>query len=511
MEIFDGYSHKLGSLPFSSSPDILAKLRDIRQDCARNRDSGNGALAWQYTSDFSVSFHKYLSIPAVQARLREEEDRVREEYGPEARPPIKKDHAKIHFHGPEERQRVVKISNLNYDHSHTIDDPVLEARWCHMASKDNNPTMLPCIESFALGNRYFSVTPTATMGSLLDYLRDPQSDKTQLKSMFADLLSAMSYLHNHMRVAHLDLKPDNVFLGKHNQVIVGDFGVALAVANEQRETAQQSMLQKLESKLQRRGASAQEIEQRKQREVAKFDALYDQYEQMQGSLSAILRASHQSVNRLLAHLPPLTVPLKSFFRSSSQQQGFTYEKILSINGYTDPNDPQMFGNRLVDSFLAYLRRQYPNEADQKHAIANFTVRLMPNLPAKFYEVVKESDVPAAPIQGYRGTAQYMCPALANGDLTNPFAADVYSLGVVLFIVATGFQPYKSVTERAFYELQRGGVEHLLRCYGETRAVHPTCLALLKRMMHFDPARRPTIDECISEFRGVTLLPFVPRP
>ena len=487
------------------------KLRDIYVQCENAFDIHRKKYTENLINQFSTNYTKYITEnPIIASALRRAKDQVFERYGALIRSPIPTNRGHVYFFERQGCQRAIKVSLLNYDTSVISDDPVWEARWCCAVSKDGNPAMLPCIESFALGNEFISVTPVATTGTLLSYMLDPQADKTQLRQMFMDLLFAMSYLHNHMRVAHLDLKPENVFLGAGNQVIVGDFGVALAVANEQRESALQQTLQKLQERLQRRGASAQEIEQRKQREIAKFDALYEKSIQDQQLLSNILNAPSHQVPGLLANLSPLTVPLPMFFRPSFQQQGFTYDKIKSINGYVDPNDPQLSGNRLVESFLAYLRRQYPNEADQKRALANFTVRLMPNLPAKLYVAANETDlsVPPAAIEGSRGTQQYMCPALRRGE-SNPFAADVYSLGVILFIVATGFQPYKSVTERAFYELQKGGVAHLLMLYGKTDRVHPSCLNLIKKMMDFDPKQRPSIDECIRDFGGVTLYPFPP--
>ena len=498
-------------LPFA---DIHTKLRDI-VFAGNTVDSSASAAPQQACvredakkclKNFMERYNESLSQETLRRRLENEKYLILEKYGTQARKPVKTLCGQVHFYEKDNIRYAIKVSKFN---SNAGDDLGREARWCCAVSKDGNPTMLPSFESFALGNEFINVTPVATMGTLLSYLLDPQTDKTQLSKMFMDLLFAMSYLHNHMRVAHLDLKLENVFLGAGNQVIVGDFGVALAVANAERETAKKHLFQRQETVLQRRGASAQHIEQCKQREMVKFDALYDQNEKMQRSLSAILCASHQHVNGLISGLPPLTLPLHGFFRPSYQKHGFTYDKIKSINGYTDANDPQMDGSRLVDSFLAHLRPDHPSETALKEALATYTATLKRGLPAKLYAAANESsEVLTSAIQGRRGTEQYMCPVLWSGGSVNPFAADVYSLGVILYIFATGWQPYKSTSEQAFYELQRGGVAQLLKISRLTDHVHPTCLALLEKMMNVDPKQRPTIHECIKDFEGVEIYPFV---
>ena len=453
---------------------------------------------------------QYLSHPTVKEQVKRSIPRMLEKFGKVTGEEVDEDGiTPIHYYKNGDLEYTIHVFEWKENNNPLFHNPAREARLMQVFAKDGNPAMLPSIELFALMPFFVSVTPR--LGSLLNYVTAHDTDKTKLKSIFMDLLYGVLYLHNHLRVAHLDLKPDNILLDANCNAVLSSFGCAVPAANADYEGAKAAMLQKLETRLQSRGASAQETEQRKQREIVKFDALYHQYAEMYHHLSAILREPDDEIGGPIARLPRLTVPLQLFFRPSYQQQGYTFDKILSINGYTDPNDPQMSGQRLVDSFLAHLRRQHPNEADQKRALANFTVRLMPNLPAKLYAFDLESGltIPPAPIEGVGGTAQYMCPALARDRPTNPFAADVYSLGVVLFIVATGFQPYRSLTERAFQELERGGVAHLLRCYGQADSVYPTCLALLERMMHFDPDQRPTINECIWLFREVTLIPWTP--
>ena len=495
--------------------DIRIQLRDLYHECVGVNHADTRENTRRIFHEFLAYCLGYLQDPTVASNLELAKNLLWEDYGRRFRESIHADRRQVSFCEKYDRRigdyvrHAVKISDLTDDVSTEINDPVREAAWYHIVSKDDNPTMLPCVASFALGNQYVCVTPAAKHGTLLDYLIDPGSDKTKLHDMFVDLLYAVSYLHNHLRVAHLNLKPENVLIGKDHQIIVGGLGHALAVANADYEVAKAHMLQHLEARLQRRGASVTEIEQRKQNDLKKFDTLYHKYSKQHQILYALLRASSRDFDELLKGLAPLTVPLAVFFRPSYQRIGFTFDAVLSIDGYTDANDLNMSGETLVQSFLADLRRKHPDEATQKKVLLECTARLKPKLPARLYVAAGDSGAFIQPsmLSGPRGTEQYMCPALVKGEHTNPFAADVYSLGVVLFIVATGFQPYKSLTDRAFHELERGGVAHLLRCYGKLDMVHPSCLALMEKMMKFDPGQRPSIDECVDLFQRVTLIPF----
>merc|ERR1712100_864268 len=56
-------------------------------------------------------------------------------------------------------------------------------------------------------------------------------------------------------------------------------------------------------------------------------------------------------------------------------------------------------------------------------------------------------------QGIRGTKQYYPPEFANGTPFNPRKADIYSLGVTLHIILTGYYPYdvqEELNDRKLY-------------------------------------------------------------
>jgi len=393
----------------------------------------------------------------------------------------------------------------------SLHDSVAEARWYSIVSKDGNSVMMPFYEAYALGHIYICVTSTWTLDTLRDYLATPASsvEKTKLKSIFSDILHGVAYLHNELRVAHMDLNPQSIFYDG-SRVILRNFQCARPVANPEFTAVEEEVVTKIKDKLERTGVPAGEMDNRKQNEYNKLQARYENSNKKYRAIVEFLSKPATHIRGPLKTLPPLRVPLQVFFRPSYQKLGFTFDNIQSISGKKGPVHSQMSGNKLVESFLADLRREYPEENAQKRALTTFTATLKPNLPAKLYvAATPASDVLALDVHDSLGTLEYMCPALRSGKPANPFAADVYSLGVILFYMVLGFEPYDTYSEKgmqAFLGLKRSGVAYLLELYNRVDSIHPTCLALLEKMMNVDPENRPTIDECIKEFEGVNLTP-----
>lgn len=70
--------------------------------------------------------------------------------------------------------------------------------------------------------------------------------------------------------------------------------------------------------------------------------------------------------------------------------------------------------------------------------------------------------------GMFGTQMYMAPEMTIvGKQYSPFAADIYSAGVVLFLMATGTHPYENPWKKddrfsTIWGHGKRGIEHLLR-------------------------------------------------
>ena len=98
---------------------------------------------------------------------------------------------------------------------------------------------------------------------------------------------------------------------------------------------------------------------------------------------------------------------------------------------------------------------------------------------------------------YRGKAQYMAPELLEhkrrtpsrhddgntADYLNPRQADMYSLGVILFILATaGTPPYNKPFDMAFMHMWRGkkGIEFLLKSW--QKPLDPEVIDLVSKLI-----------------------------
>merc|ERR1712038_1245114 len=75
------------------------------------------------------------------------------------------------------------------------------------------------------GNTYVAVE-VASGGDLCDYLMShPRLDEQEARRLFQQLIAAVDHCH-HRRIAHRDLKLDNLLLTKDLDLKITDFGLA---------------------------------------------------------------------------------------------------------------------------------------------------------------------------------------------------------------------------------------------------------------------------------------------
>ena len=107
------------------------------------------------------------------------------------------------------------------------------------------------------------------------------------------------------------------------------------------------------------------------------------------------------------------------------------------------------------------------------------------------------------MKGVVGTDKYMAPEVLWNKPYNPFAADIYSLGVILFIMATGFAPYKvaEMLNTAYKHLSNHGARGLIAAYHLEGKVPEALVELIGDMMSFTESARPSIKQVIARLHA----------
>ncbi len=122
---------------------------------------------------------------------------------------------------------------LKIPHPGLVDRETLETfrREVRLVAQLDHPNVLPIKTAGMIDGRFLIVTPLG-VESLADRLQRRLSRQTAL-SFMGQLLSGLACAHRR-RIAHLDVKPENLVLFPENRLRLADFGLARVVARTMR-------------------------------------------------------------------------------------------------------------------------------------------------------------------------------------------------------------------------------------------------------------------------------------
>lgn len=101
-------------------------------------------------------------------------------------------------------------------------------REIHVWELLDHPNVLPLLDYFAGEGYQVAVTILAENGSLQDLVaRTGGLDEDEARRIFRNVCCAVQYLHEIMRIAHMDIKLENVMIGRDGSVYLGDFGMCV--------------------------------------------------------------------------------------------------------------------------------------------------------------------------------------------------------------------------------------------------------------------------------------------
>ncbi|RHW69008.1 protein kinase [Trypanosoma brucei equiperdum] len=100
----------------------------------------------------------------------------------------------------------------------------------------------------------------------------------------------------------------------------------------------------------------------------------------------------------------------------------------------------------------------------------------------------DSDLPSSRAMG---TPNYIAPEALSGSDHNAFAADIWSCGVILYVMLAGKLPFEDRNQKSLLEKVKRGE------YAMLRQVSEAVRDLVKRMLTVDPQNRITLEAIIS--------------
>lgn len=99
------------------------------------------------------------------------------------------------------------------------------------------------------------------------------------------------------------------------------------------------------------------------------------------------------------------------------------------------------------------------------------------------------------LQSYRGTMTYMAPEIKEGKVYDGQQIDMFSTGVILFIIVQGIFPFKEAKkDEYFYNLiLKGNLEQYWKKTGGQH-LSDEFKGLILKMFSYEGKKRPTIEE-----------------
>merc|ERR1712176_815694 len=102
------------------------------------------------------------------------------------------------------------------------------------------------------------------------------------------------------------------------------------------------------------------------------------------------------------------------------------------------------------------------------------------------------------LKSYRGTMTYMAPEIKEGKTYDGTQIDMFSVGVIVFIIVQGIFPFKEARkEEYFYNLLLSGKIDTYFQKVNGNNLSPEFKDLILKFFAYDGANRPTIEQIRS--------------
>ncbi|EAY11694.1 AGC family protein kinase [Trichomonas vaginalis G3] len=96
-----------------------------------------------------------------------------------------------------------------------------------LLQQNNHPFIMHFFEMLEDEKNYYVIMEYADNGDFETFLESKMTLPENMSRFFlAEMVLALDYLHNERRIAHRDLKPQNILLDRYNNIRISDFGLS---------------------------------------------------------------------------------------------------------------------------------------------------------------------------------------------------------------------------------------------------------------------------------------------
>jgi serine/threonine protein kinase len=170
-------------------------------------------------------------------------------------------------------------------------------------------------------------------------------------------------------------------------------------------------------------------------------------------------------------------------------QGGLLFDLCQIMGAMGEDAGRFFANQLLDS-MEYMQVNKVSHRDLK--LENILIDDDLNLKIADFGFAVYKNIEH--LKSYRGTMTYMAPEIKEGKTYNGNQVDLFSFGVILFIIVQGIFPFKEArTEEFFYNLIVTGQNDTYFSKVNGKNLSAEFKDFILGLFSYNPAARPTID------------------
>jgi len=162
--------------------------------------------------------------------------------------------------------------------------------------------------------------------------------------------------------------------------------------------------------------------------------------------------------------------------------------LLSSIGGTSPVTEYMRKNRLGESKDSRKESQFQSAIEDQNKVRQ----------VQQFRTIIETKHAWCRAEAKRGKANYISPEIANETPFDGFAVDMWSVGIILYIMLTVTPLYSSANDKAFEFILNGELNRLLDHYETWGLIlSPLARDLVLKLLEVDPRKRITLEEALE--------------